>query len=130
METIFLTFIVLFIFWILCNIILKSFLNKYQTLEELGLAVLKCRKNIMFDIISLAFFVFFDLNFFTWIGIIYYGIMIIIEGILLVIALITGIDEDLKNKTLNKDLWLILLANSLNEISSILILRVLFLILN
>lgn len=130
MELKILTFIILFIFWILCNIILKYFLNKYNTLDELGLAVLKRRKNIIFDIFSLVFFVIFDLNFFTWLGIIYYGIMAIIEGILLVIALITGIDKDLKNKTLNKDLWLILLANLLSEISSILILRVLFLILN
>lgn len=130
MEIIVVTFILLFIFWLICNFILKEFLNKYQCLNELVEASLKCRKNIMFDIFALAFLVIFDLNFFIWLGIIYYGIMTIIEGILLVIALITGIDDDLKNKRLNKDLWLMFFANLLSEFSSILILRVLFLILN
>ncbi len=119
MEIIITSIIILFIFWYICNNILEKALEQYNELNEYTIALVKYRKTIMFDIIALIFFFIFDINFLLWIGIVYYIIISILEGILLVISLITGLDEDIKTKQIDKDLWLIFTSKLLNEISSI-----------
>ena len=109
MEIIITSIIILFIFWYICNNILEKALEQYNELNEYTIALVKYRKTIMFDIIA----------FLLWIGIVYYIIISILEGILLVISLITGLDEDIKTKQIDKDLWLIFTSKLLNEISSI-----------
>lgn len=73
----------------------------------------------MFDIIALLFFIIFDINFLLWLGIIYYVIIAILEGIMLVISVITNLDYYMKEKIFEKEMWLIVLAKTLNEIVSV-----------
>ena len=119
MEKIILPIIILFILWLINNTILRTALKKYQELNDYTTPLLKNRKTIMFDIILLIFFIVFDINFLLWIGIIYFIIISIVLGLLLIISLITGIDSDLKNRTVDKDVWTMFFSNCLNVISSI-----------
>ena len=84
----------------------------------------------MFDIIVLIILTLFNIKFLIWLAIIYYIIIGIFEGILLIIAFVTGLDNDLKNKKIDKDLWIIFIAKFLNEISSIIMIFTLISILN
>lgn len=122
--------IILFAFWCMCNYITILFVNKYGESNEVSISAYKYRKNIMFDILALIFFFIFDINFIKWIGIIYYVIISIIEGILLVVSIITGLDEDIKNKKVDRVLWSLVLVKLLNELSSIIMIVALFEILN
>lgn len=79
----------------------------------------------MFDIIALLFFIIFDINFLLWLGIIYYVIIAILEGIMLVISVITNLDYYMKEKIFEKEMWLIVLAKTLNEIVSVLMIFIL-----
>lgn len=122
--------VIFFIFWLVCNQITKNLLNQGE--EDLAIAAMRYRKTIMYSIfISIILFFFnFNFNFFTWIGIIYYIIISILEAILLIISFITGIDEDIKNKYINVELWKVTFTKLLNEITSIIMIFFLFSLLN
>ena len=132
-----LSIIILFIFWIIVNYILKQAINRHKIvieiireLDEYTASILNYRKSIMFDIIVLIILTLFNIKFLIWLAIIYYIIIGIFEGILLIIAFVTGLDNDLKNKKIDKDLWIIFIAKFLNEISSIIMIFTLISILN
>ena len=111
--------LIFFIFWIICNCIVKRMLQDGSLSEEFIISAVKYRKTIMFDIIALIFFIIFNVNFLLWLGIIYYVIISILEGIMLVISVITNLDYYLKEKMFEKELWYLVLAKTLNEITSI-----------
>lgn len=111
--------LIVFIFWIICNFIVREILNINPLAEEFIISAVKYRKTIMFDIIALIFFIIFDVNFLIWLGIIYYVIISILEGIMLVISIITNLDYYLKEKIFEKELWLLVLEKTLSEIVSI-----------
>lgn len=119
MELFILMIIILFIFWLICNYILKRFLVRYQDLNDYTVSALKYRRTIMFDILALIFIFIFNFKFIKWIAIAYYIIIAILEGILLIIAFITGIDNDIKNRQIDTDLWVLLLSKFLNEVSNL-----------
>ena len=125
-----LAIIVLFIFWIINNSILKEILEKYQDMNDFTFSILNYRKTIMFDIIVLIFFIIFNVNFLIWIAIAYYVIIGILEGILLVISFFTSLDADIKNKNIDTDLWSIFIAKLLNEISTIIMIFILIPMIN
>ena len=134
MEKIIFTIIILFIFWLIVNYILKQTINRHKIvieiigeLDEYTASILNYRKSIMFDIIVLIILTLFNIKFLIWPAIIYYIIIGILEGILLIIAFISGLDNDLKNKKLDKDLWTIFIAKFLNEISTIIMIFTLIL---
>ena len=118
MEMIVYILIFLF-FWIICNCIVKRMLQDGSLAEEFIISAMKYRNAIMFDIIALIFFIIFDVNFLLWLGIIYYVIISILEGIMLVISIITNLDYYLKERIFEKELWILVLAKTLNEIISI-----------
>lgn len=118
--------IILFVSWCVCNYVVILFVNKYGEQNELTLSAWKYRKTMMFDILSLIFLFIFHVNFLIWIAIIYYILISIIEGILIIIGLTTGIEEDIKNKKLDEDLWSLMVTKILNEIASILMIITLF----
>ena len=122
--------VALLLLWCICNAIVSNMLKKYGELNDYISSLLQYRKTIMFDILSLIFLVIFNIKLFLWIAIIYTIIMIIFEGILIIIALITGIDDDIKTKQVDKDLWLIFTCKFLNEIASIIMLFTIFSLLN
>ena len=102
---------------------------KYNELNEFVMSCVKYRKTIMFDIILMIVFYIFNINFITWIGIVYYIIISIAEGILTVIAFISGIDDDINGKKLDKEAWALFIPKMLNEISSVFMIFFLFSIL-
>lgn len=126
MELFILMIIVLFIFWLICNYILKKLLAKYQDLNDYTISILKGRKILMFDIIVLIFLFIFNFSFIKWIAIAYYIIIAIIEGIFLIMEFITGIDYDIKNKQIDTDLWLLFLSNLLTELANLIMIFMLF----
>lgn len=111
--------LIFFIFWIICNYIIEKMSRDGSLSEEFIISAVKYRKTIMFDIIALLFFIIFDINFLLWLGIIYYVIIAILEGIMLVISVITNLDYYMKEKIFEKEMWLIVLAKTLNEIVSV-----------
>lgn len=111
--------VIYFIFWFICNYIAQIFLQDDSLSEEFLISAVKYRKTIMFNIFGLIFFMIFDINFLLWIGIIYYVIISILEGIMLVISIITNLDYYLKEKIFEKELWYLVLAKTLNEVVSI-----------
>ena len=121
----FLLIILFFIFWCVCNYIVKYFFNNNAN-DDFVMSAVKYRKTIMFFILALVFFIFFNINFLTWIGIIYYIIISILEGIMLVISLITNLDYYIKEKIFETKMWLLVLMKTLNEVSSILMVIILF----
>lgn len=110
--------IIIFIFWVICNTIVRKLLleNAYQ---EIIISAIKYRKTLIFDIIAIIIFTFLDMTFFTWIGIIYYILISIIEGSLLIISLITNLDFYFKEHIFEKEMWLLVLSKLLNEIASV-----------
>jgi hypothetical protein len=120
----------LLFFWFIENLIVKKFLIKYQEMNVYVETTLKNRKIIMFDLIVLVFLIIIDVNFFSWISIIYYTILSIIGAILLLCSLISGIFEDTRNKFVNRDLWILFISNFIEEVTSIIILIVSINILN
>ena len=126
---IFVTIILLFILWIICNGIVKILLNRYTDLNELVVASVKYRKTIMFDLIIVLFLYFLDINFLNYIAIVYYIIIIFVEGFLLVISVITGITEK-TDKITNNSLWLLTVSKALNELAKILVLIKIIALLN
>ena len=120
----------LLFFWFIENLIVKKFLIKYQEMNVYVETTLKNRKIIMFDLIVLVFLIIIDVNFFSWISIIYYTILSIIGAILLLCSLISGIFEDIRNKFVNRDLWILFISNFIEEVTSIIILIVSINILN
>lgn len=127
---IFFILIMLLFFWFIENLIVKKFLIKYQEMNVYVETTLKNRKIIMFDLIVLVFLIIIDVNFFSWISIIYYTILSIIGAILLLCSLISGIFEDTRNKFVNRDLWILFISNFIEEVTSIIILIVSINILN
>ena len=117
--------VLFFIFWCICNYIVKYFLNNNAE-DSFVISAVRYRKTIMFSILALVFFIFFDINFLTWIGIIYYIIISILEGIMLVISVITNLDYYIKERIFETKMWLLVLAKTLNEVSSILMTVTLF----
>lgn len=128
MSNIIIQALILFIFWIIVNEILKNLLNKCQNndqeyeikiaIADLSLATLSYRKTIMFDIIVLFILCFFDVEFLFIVAIIYYVVIAITGGILIVNALTTELNLP-SNKVIIKELWCVFLAKVLNEISDI-----------
>lgn len=110
--------ILFFIFWCICNYIVKIFLNN-NLADDFVLSAVKYRKTLMFNILALIFFMLFDMKFLIWIGIIYYIIVSILEGIMLVISVITNLDYYIKEKVFETHMWLLVLAKMLNEIAHI-----------
>lgn len=121
----FLLIILFLIFWCICNYIVKKFLDDNMQ-EEFVVSAVKYRKTIMFNILALIFLIFMDIDFLTWIGIIYYVIISILEGIMLVISIITNLDYYIKEKIFETHMWLLVLVKTLNEIVSIFMLFELF----
>lgn len=121
----FLLIILFLIFWCICNYIVKKFLD-YNIQEEFMVSAVKYRKTIMFNILALIFLIFMDIDFLTWIGIVYYIIISILEGIMLAISIITNLDYYIKEKIFETHMWLLVLVKTLNEIVSIFILFELF----
>lgn len=113
----FLIIIIFLIFWLICNYITRNLLK--ANLDDLAIGVVKYRKTIMFNILAMTFFFLLDFNFLLWIGIIYYIIISILEGILLVVSIVTGLDEDIKNRCFDINLWKVVLTKLLNELTSI-----------
>ena len=111
--------LIFFIFWIICNCIVERMSRDDSLSEEFITSAIKYRNAIMFDIIVLIFFIIFDVNFLLWLGIIYYVIISILEGIMLVISIITNLDYYLKERIFEKELWILVLAKTLNEIISV-----------
>lgn len=111
--------LIFFIFWIICNYIVERMLQDSSLVEEYIISAVKYRKAIMFDIIALIFFIIFNVNFLLWLGIIYYVIISILEGIMLIISIITNLDYYLKERIFEKELWILVLAKTLNEIISV-----------
>lgn len=121
--------ILFFIFWCICNYIVKIFLNNNLT-DDFVLSAVKYRKTLMFNILALIFFTLFNINFLIWIGIIYYIIVSILEGIILIISIITNLDYYIKEKVFETHMWLLILVKMLNEITHIIMLITLFSMLN
>lgn len=119
-------FIIMLLLWILNIFITKILLKKYWEFEEIIIASTKNTKCIIFDIVALLFILWIDVEFIKWIAIIYYIIIIILSGILLIISVVTGIDEDFKNKKIDMLCWTLCSSNILREISNITILITLF----
>lgn len=115
MQQIIFSIILLLIFWLITNYIF----NKYKTLNDFSITILKSRKTIMFNMIVLVFFILFNIKILVWIAIIYYIIIGILSGILLIISFITGLDENIKNKNIDTDFWNMCIVNFLNEFSNI-----------
>lgn len=120
---------IFFIFWLICNVIVRKTLYDNMS-DELVVAAVKYRKTIMFDIIAIFLFIIFDFNFFLWLGIAYYIIMVILEGILLIISIFTNLDYYIKEKIFETNMWLLVLAKLLNEIATIMMIFALFSLLN
>lgn len=118
--------LVFFIFWIICNCIVERMSRDGFLSEEFIISAMKYRNAIMFDIIALIFFIIFNVNFLLWLGIIYYVIISILEGIMLVISIITNLDYYLKEKIFEKELWILILAKVLNEIISVSMIFILY----
>lgn len=123
-----LVIVILFIFGLICNYITVNLLN--ENLQDLAIGAVKYRKTIMFDIAVCMVLFIFTFKFLLWIGIVYYIIIAILEGILLIISVVTGLDEDIKNKQFDTDLWKVTLTKFLNEVSSIIVIFFLFSLLN
>ena len=111
--------LIFFIFWIICNCIVERMSRDDSLSEEFIISAIKYRNAIMFDIVVLIFFIIFDVNFLLWLGIIYYVIISILEGIMLVISIITNLDYYLKERIFEKELWILVLAKTLNKIISV-----------
>ena len=118
--------VLLFILWLICNYILKILLNKYLELNDYTIAALEYRKTIMFDIFVLIFIFIFNFKIIRYIAVLYYVIIVLIEGILIIIATVSGLEDDIKNKKIEKNLWLLLSSKFLNEIASIIMILALF----
>lgn len=121
--------ILFFIFWFIWNYTVKIFLSNNLT-DDFVLSAIKYRKTLMFNILTLIFFMLFDINFLTWIGIVYYIIISILEGVMLVISVITNLDYYIKKKEFETHMWLLVLAKTLNEITHIIMTITLFSMLN
>ena len=119
MEQIIFVIIILFILWIICNSILKNLLNKCREFNEMINAALNYRKSIMFDILVLLCVFIFDVNIIRYIAIIYYIVIALFEGILIIISCVSGIKDDVTNNCIDKDLWILLFSKVLNELASI-----------
>ena len=111
--------LIFFIFWVICNCIAERISHNSSLSEEFIISAIKYKKAIMFDIIALIFFIIVDVNFLLWLGIIYYVIISILEGIMLVISIITNLDYYFKERIFEKELWTLVLAKTLNEIISV-----------
>ncbi len=120
---------IFFIFWLICNVIVRKTLYDNMS-DELVVAAVKYRKTIMFDIIAIFLFMIFNFNFLLWLGIAYYIIISILDGILLIISLITNLDYYIKEKIFETNMWLLVLTKLLNEIASIMMIFALFSLLN
>ena len=120
--------VILFIFWLICNYITDNLLKKNS--QDLAIGAVRYRKTIMFDIAVCIILFILNFDFLLWIGISYYIIITILEGIFLTISVISGLDEDIKNKQFDIDLWKVTFAKFLNEISSIVMIFFLFSLLN
>lgn len=114
--------VILFSFWLICNYLLKIIMSQYHEINDFVKSALFYRKTIMFNIFSLLFLYIFDVKFFKYIAIVYYIVIILTEGILIAIAVISGLKDKTMNHTTNKSLWTLTISKVLNEIASILML--------
>lgn len=120
---------IFFIFWLICNVIVRKTLYDNMS-DKLVVVATKYRKTIMFDIIVIFIFIIFNFNFLLWLGIAYYIIVAILEGILLIISIFTNLDYYIKEKIFETNMWLLVLAKLLNEIATIMMIFALFSLLN
>ena len=117
--------LIIFIFWLICNTIVSK-LIKENSCQEVIISSVKYRKTLFFDIVAIVIFTFLNIAFLTWIGIIYYILISIIEGIMLVIALVTNLDFYFKEHIFEKEMWLLVIVKFLNETASIIVALSLF----
>ena len=117
--------LIIFIFWLICNTIVRK-LIKENLYQEVIISSVKYRKTLFFDVVAIVIFTFLNITFLTWIGIIYYILISIIEGIMLVIALVTNLDFYFKEHIFEKEMWLLVIAKFLNETASIIVTLSLF----
>ena len=117
--------LIIFIFWLICNTIVRK-LIKENSYQEVIISSVKYRKTLFFDIVAIVIFTFLNIAFLTWIGIIYYILISIIEGIMLVIALVTNLDFYFKEHIFEKEMWLLVIVKFLNETASIIVALSLF----
>ena len=130
MEKILIQILLLFIFWLIVNTILKTLLGKYQDdntpyeikniLVEASKTVLNYRKAIMFDLITLLVLFIFNVKVLYWIAIIYNIIIAIIEALLIVVSFTTELNHE-GNEIIKNELWLVFWSKLFNEISSIIL---------
>lgn len=120
---------IFFIFWLICNVIVRKTLYDNMS-DKLVVVATKYRKTIMFDIIVIFIFIIFNFNFLLWLGIAYYIIIAILEGILLIISIFTNLDYYIKEKIFETNMWLLVLTKLLNEIATIMMIFALFSLLN
>ena len=112
--------LIIFIFWLICNTIVRK-LIKENSYQEVIISSVKYRKTLFFDIVAIVIFTFLNIAFLNWIGIIYYILISIIEGIMLVIALVTNLDFYFKEHIFEKEMWLLVIVKFLNETASIIV---------
>ena len=117
--------LIIFIFWLICNTIVRK-LIKENLYQEVIISSVKYRKTLFFDVVAIVIFTFLNITFLTWIGIIYYILISIIEGIMLVIALVTNLDFYFKEHIFEKEMWLLVIVKFLNETASIIVALSLF----
>ena len=117
--------LIIFIFWLICNTIVRK-LIKENSYQEVIISSVKYRKTLFFDIVAIVIFTFLNIAFLNWIGIIYYILISIIEGIMLVIALVTNLDFYFKEHIFEKEMWLLVIVKFLNETASIIVALSLF----
>ena len=127
MEKIIVQVLLLLIFWLIINTILKTLLNRSQNnnnyeinsiYSELSISVLKYRKNIMYDLIILLISFFINNFILFWVAIVYYGVMAIIEVILIIISLTTELNNP-GNEIIKQELLLVFWAKLFDEISNV-----------
>ena len=127
MGEIIIPILVIFIFWLIVNIILNTLLTRSQnseifeikfTLEEFALSVLRYRKTIMFNIITILVLHFFKVNFLYWAAIVYYIVIAITQGILIISSLTTELTRP-ENKIIINNLWLVFISKVFDELSNI-----------
>lgn len=117
--------LIIFIFWLICNTIVRK-LIKENLYQEVIISSVKYRKTLFFDVVAIVIFTFLNIAFLNWIGIIYYILISIIEGIMLVIALVTNLDFYFKEHIFEKEMWLLVIVKFLNETASIIVALSLF----
>ena len=92
------------------DIVKKDYFLKFSD------AVLKNRKNIIFNLLILILLYIFNLSFLYWIAFIYYIIVCLLEIFLIIVSFFEIIHSD---NLITKNLWLVFFSKICCEISNI-----------